>query len=248
VSTESAAFQADLRVDEAPYPVSELVYLTLAVTFVTLLVLTNLIGVKLFQAPHDPAHFALTTGILTYPLTFLCTDLVSELYGQRRADAMVVLGFFMSALMVVVVRTAVAVPPHAYWVPAVGAYYPDAQGYQHAFESVFSLQGLLLFGSMLAYMVAQLTDNRLYHFWKRYTGGRHLWLRNNGSTMVSQLLDTAIVNSILFYLGMHMDLWVGLRIMGTIYAYKLVIAALDTPFMYLGVALLRPLTAPQEPA
>lgn len=248
MSSESAAFQADLRVDEVPYPVSELVYLTLAVTFVTLLVLTNLIGVKLFRAPHDPSHFALTTGILTYPLTFLCTDLVSELYGQRRADAMVVLGFFMSALMVVVVQIAVAAPPHAYWVPSVGAYYPDARGYQHAFESVFSLQGVLLFGSMLAYMVAQLTDNRLYHFWKRYTGGRHLWLRNNGSTMVSQLLDTTIVNSILFYVGMHMDLWVGLRIMGTIYVYKLIIAALDTPFMYLGVALLRPLTTPQEPA
>ena len=79
----------------------------------------------------------------------------------------------------------------------VPAFYPDVEGYQHAFESVFALNGVLLFGSMTAYAVAQLTDNRLYHFWKRVTKGKHLWLRNNASTWVSQLVDTIIVNSIL---------------------------------------------------
>ena len=84
-------------------------------------------------------------------------------------------------------------------------------------------------------LVAQLIDVRLYHFWKRVTKGRHLWIRNNGSTWVSQLVDTAIVNSILFFIGFKMDLRTGVGIMATIYAYKVAIAALDTPLVYAGV-------------
>lgn len=223
-----------LQAEQQPHPLRERVYLALATGFVVVLVLTNIVGIKLFRAPFNP-EFALTTGILTYPLTFLFTDIVSEIYGQKRADFMVVLGFAMSVITLAIVQIAVHVPPHPYWVPTAAPFYDDVAGYQHAFESVFSLNGVLLFGSMLAYLAAQLTDNRLFHFWKRVTKGRHLWLRNNGSTWVSQLVDTLIVNSILFYLGFGMDLWVGLKIMLTIYLYKLALATLDTPFVYLGV-------------
>lgn len=231
-------FVADLAVDDAKYPLYERLYLVLAATFVVVLVLTNIIGIKLFRAPFNP-EFALTTGILTYPITFLITDIVSEVFGKRRADFMVVIGFGMSLLMLGIVQVALHVTPHPYWVPPAEGYYADVDGYQHAFQSVFALNGILLFGSMTAYLVAQLTDNRLYHFWKRVTKGKHLWLRNNGSTMVSQLVDTAIVNSILFYLGFGMELWVGLEIMATIYVYKLALALIDTPFIYLGVYLVK---------
>jgi len=247
-----ASFSADLDVDARTYPLYERVYLVLAATFAVLLVLTNIIGIKLFYAPAyeltstvlffipaSDAGFALTTGIITYPLTFLVTDLVSEIYGKRRADFMVLLGFLMSLLMLAITQIAMRVPPHPYWVPADSPFYESVQGYQHAFESVFSLNGYLLFGSMLAYAAAQLTDNYLYHFYKRLTGGKHLWLRNNGSTMVSQLVDTAIVNSILFYLGFGWDFWTGVEVMMTIYFYKLMIAALDTPLIYGGVWLLK---------
>jgi len=249
----------------------ERVYLILAATFVTVLLLTNIIGIKLFQAPFRP-EFALTTGIITYPITFLVTDVVSEIYGKKRANFMVILGFFLSILMLAIIQIALHVAPHAYWAPGEGGFFSNLSGdgatsltagesahelvkaeasasgevrtpvapvdaYQHAFESVFALNGLLLFGSMLAYLVAQLIDVRLYHFWKRVTKGRHLWIRNNGSTWVSQLVDTAIVNSILFYLGFKMDFWVGVQIMATIYVYKLILAAIDTPLIYLGVYL-----------
>ena len=90
---------------------------------------------------------------------------------------------------------------------------------------------------MLAYMTAQLLDVRLYHFWKKLTKGKHLWLRNNGSTMVSQFVDTAIVNSILFYWGFGWEFWQGVEVMLTIYFYKLMIAIIDTPLIYLGVHL-----------
>ena len=232
--TPPETFQADLHVDEVRYSRYERGYLFLAAAFVTVLVLTNIVGIKLFRSPFDP-EFALTTGILTYPITFLITDLVSEIYGKRRADFMVLIGFIMSLLMLAIVQIALAVPPHPYWVPPEGAFYPDVEGYQTAFRSVFALNGILLFGSMSAYAVAQLTDNTLYHWIKRMTGGKHLWLRNNGSTWISQLVDTAIVNSILFYVGFHMEFAVGAGIMFTIYWHKLIIAALDTPLIYLGV-------------
>lgn len=233
-------YQADLEVDERPYPLYERIYLVLAACFVVTLVLTNVVGIKLFRAPFNP-DFALTTGILTYPLTFLFTDLVSEIYGKRRADFMVVLGFLMSLLMLAVLQLALNVPAHPYWVPSEGAYFATEAEYQHAFESVFAMNGVLLFGSMLAYLCAQLTDNYLYHFWKRLTKGKHLWLRNNGSTWISQIVDTAIVNSILFYIGFGMEFWQGLGIMVTIYLYKLGFAVLDTPFIYLGVHIIKTL-------
>ncbi len=231
MAESESEFRADLAVDQADYSRYERIYLVLAASFVTLLVLTNVVGIKLFRSPFDP-EFALTTGIITYPLTFLFTDLVSEIYGKRRADFMVALGFGMSLLMLAIVQIAVAVPAHPYW---VAGFYEDVDGYQHAFESVFALQGLLLFGSMLAYLCAQLTDNYLYHFWKRLTDGKHLWLRNNGSTWISQIVDTAVVNSILFYVGFGMEFWVGFWIMVTIYLHKILIAALDTPLIYAGV-------------
>ncbi|MFT6143496.1 MAG: putative integral membrane protein (TIGR00697 family) [Myxococcota bacterium] len=228
----------DASVDAAPYPLYERLYLVFAASFVVLLVLTNIVGIKLFQAPFNPG-LALTTGILTYPLTFLVTDVVSEIWGKRRADFMVFLGFLMSILMLLIVQLALAVPPHPFWVPGLDPAYPTEAGYQKAFESVFALNGLLLVASMLAYGAAQLCDNWLFHFFKRLTKGKHLWLRNNGSTWISQLVDTTIVNSILFFIGFGMDFATGFSIMATIYVYKLVIAALDTPLVYVGVFIVK---------
>ena len=153
--------------------------------------------------------------------------------------ALVALRFVMSLLMLLIVQVAIAVPPHPFWVPADGSYYATHQEYQHAFESVFSLNGILLFGSMSAYLCAQLVDNWLFHFWKQKTGGRMLWLRNNGSTWVSQLVDTAIVGCILFYGAFGMSFGDGLTLMCTIYVYKLILAALDTPVVYLAVYVVR---------
>lgn len=246
-------------IDTTPYPLRERIYLLLATSFSVVLVLTNIIGFKLFQAPFKP-DFALTAGIVTYPITFLITDIVSEVYGKRRADFMVVVGFLMSVLMLGIVQLAVALAPHPYWVPVEGAFFAEGwtagageaprsalEGYQHAFHSVFALNGILLVGSMLAYLCAQLTDNYLFHFWKRLTGGRHLWLRNNGSTMVSQAVDTLVVNSILFFIGFGMDYTTGFSIMLTIYVYKLGLAVLDTPLIYAGVwAVKRALGEPWE--
>jgi queuosine precursor transporter len=239
MSQPAELFVADLDVDAYKYTRFERVYLVLASAFVVVLVLTNIIGIKLFAAPHNPESFALTTGIITYPLTFLITDLVSEIYGKKRADFMVLIGFVMSFIMLGIVQIAIAVPAHPFWVPMESPYYADAAGYQKAFESVFSLGPVLVIGSMSAYLCAQMTDNYLFHFIKRKTGGKHLWLRNNGSTSVSQAVDTVVVNSILFYIGFGWPLMQGLKVMATIYVYKLILAVLDTPLIYLGVFLIK---------
>ena len=170
--------------------------------FVMVLVLTNIIGVKLFLAFPEVLPnglfgelITLTTGILTYPITSLFTDVVCEVYGRKRANLMVYTGFAMSLLSLILVQIALVVPGSPVS-PAGNPNFETVVAMQTAFDSVFTLPCVLIFASMSAYLVAQLMDVRLFHFWKRVTHGRHLWLRNNGLTMVSQLVDTVIVNSI----------------------------------------------------
>jgi len=215
-------------------------YLICTTLFSVVLVLTNIIGVKLFQGPINPGSHALTTGIITYPLTFLLTDVVSEIWGAKKANTMVLIGFLMSIVMLVFIQIAMYLPAHPYWVANNNPFgFETMNEYQNAFNSVFSVNGKLLFGSMLAYMVAQLLDVRLYHMWKKFTRGKYLWIRNNGSTSISQLVDTFIVNSILFYWGFGWEFWQGISVMLTIYFYKLILAVLDTPLIYLSVAIIK---------
>ena len=180
----------------------EATYSFCVAAFAVVLVLTNIVGVKLFMLFPEgrpgwlpgAGPLALTSGILTYPITFLLTDVVSEIWGKKRADFMVLVGFLMSLLMLGVIQVARALPASEIWGNQdLGL---EAADLQMAFEATFYFPGLLLFSSMLAYLVAQLFDVRLYHFWWRLTEGRHMWLRNNGSTGISQLVDTIIVNGI----------------------------------------------------
>ncbi len=213
--------------------------------FVVVLAMTNIIGVKLFLA--FPETFpeglfgepvTLTSGLVTYPLTFLLTDIVCEVYGARRANLMVITGFAMSLLILVFIQIALVLPGAPAW-PAGHPNFDTVEQMQAAFESVFTLPGMLILGSMTAYLVAQLMDVRLFHLWKRMTNGRHLWLRNNASTMVSQLVDTIVVNSIFLGFGLGLDWALVGKIIVAGYICKVLIAAVDTPFVYLGVRLVR---------
>lgn len=194
--------------------------------FVTFVILTNTIGSKLFQF----SSLTLPVSVFWYPVTFLLTDIVSEIYGKRMANLMVITGFVMSVQMLIFLFIGMAVPP--------------AEGYQlnEEYIKIFSPSWRLLIGSMTAYLLAQMIDVKLYHFFKDLTQGKHLWLRNNGSTMISQLVDSLTVNFIFLY---HNDtvyrgtFWDLLTLSLTLYLVKLVIALLDTPFCYLGVHLMK---------
>lgn len=223
----------------------EIAYSIMMAGFVVVLVLTNIIGVKLFLAfPETLPHgifgeaITLTTGLITYPITFLLTDIVCEVYGRRRANLMVATGFVMSLISLVLIQIALVLPGAPAWA-AANPFYGTVPDMQRAFESVFTLPGVLIFGSMTAYLVAQLMDVRLFHFWKRVTRGRHLWLRNNASTMLSQLVDTIIVNAIFLGFGLGLDWAIVAKIIVASYLFKLLIALCDTPFIYLGVAIVR---------
>lgn len=226
-----------------PFPRAEATFALLAGLFMVTLVLTNVIGTKLFEV-GVPGFLAgplsgllggstitLTSGIITYPVTFLLTDTVAEIWGQRRATFMVWSGFAMSFFMLLILQIAIHLPESPIWMLS-GFGFDTPEATQNAFHATFSAPGTLLFASMTAYLVAQLFDVRLYHFWWRVTGGRHLWLRNNGSTWISQLVDTIIVNSIFLRFGLGME-WepIGAIIVAN-YLVKILMALIDTPLIY----------------
>ncbi|MEM7517013.1 MAG: queuosine precursor transporter, partial [Planctomycetota bacterium] len=154
---------------------------------------------------------------------------------SRPASSRSDLGFAMSFLMLAFVQLALALPPSDFWTnPGLGVETSAAS--QSAFEVTFALPQVLLFASMLAYLVAQLFDVRLYHFWWRVTGGKHMWVRNNGSTMISQLVDTIIVNGIFLRFGLKMEWDAIVAIIIAVYLCKVALAIIDTPLIYLGRA------------
>ena len=206
----------------------DFVFLVLCGLFLSSLVIANALVFKFFdiQLPLVGA-VTLSVGIIPYPVTFLCTDLISELYGKRRADALVLTGLICSIWMIFLLQVGRVLPVSHLQPPEI----------QEHYLAVFGSSTRAIIASMLAYLVAQFLDVRLYHFWWRITKGRHLWLRNNFSTMLSQFFDTAVVVTVLFA-----GVWAPADIWNTIvagYVFKLLVAAVDTPFMYLGTWLLR---------
>jgi len=209
------------------------IYMLLGALFITSLVVSNLIFQKFFYwHPFDIELFGanlfeISVGILPYPITFLITDLISEIYGKKRANQVVVTGIFASIFSLLIILVADSVP-------AI-----DNSPVDNAlFTKVFGQSAIAVFASMTAYLFAQFIDIQIYHFWKRLTKGRHLWLRNNFSTWFSQFIDTF---SILFLLCsfkvLPWESFKGLLISG--FLFKVMVAALDTPFLYLGVYLFR---------
>ncbi|MEC8403339.1 MAG: queuosine precursor transporter [Bacteroidota bacterium] len=205
------------------------IYLYLAALFITSLVVSNLIFQKFFYwYPFDGKIFGsrlfeLSVGILPYPITFLITDLISEIYGKIAANRVVTAGIFASFFSMGILLI-------ADYVPAMESSPVD----NATFTQVFSLSPLAVLASMIAYLLAQFVDIRIYHFWKKLTNGKMLWLRNNFSTFASQFLDTFSVVCLLSVFGvLPWDLFFGLVLSGFI--FKVIVALLDTPILYLLV-------------
>ena len=208
-------------------------YLVLGLLFVTSLIVSNLIFKKFFYYyPVDASLFEvkifeISVGILPYPITFLITDLISEIYGKKKANEVVVGGILASFFAMGIIYIANAVPATS-WSPVSDS----------LFSTVFGSTSIAVISSMLAYLFAQFVDIQIYHFWKKITQGRHLWLRNNFSTFLSQFIDTATVLILLCTFGeIEWSLFSGLLVAG--FLFKVIIAALDTPALYLFVFLFR---------
>ena len=168
----------------------------------------NILGVsrfiKLAQWPpegDDAWVFAVAVGVLPYPVTFLCTDFISELYGRKRANRVVWVGLLLNLWVMFILWLGGVLPGFEAVDPVTGEMMPDAAGNLPAFFQIRSLAFGAVTASMLAYMAAQFCDVYLFHFWKRLTNGKHLWLRNNGSTLISQWVDTVAVIYITYLVG-----------------------------------------------
>jgi uncharacterized integral membrane protein (TIGR00697 family) len=201
-------------------------YLILSGLFVALLIVCNLIANKFvtvdlgFLGFNHP--FILSAGVLPYPLTFLITDVLSEFYGKKRTNRVIITGLIASVIIMGVL-----------W---LGSAFPSIEGSpvnDEEYNIVFKNSWRVIGASMIAYLSAQLVDVRLFHFWKNLTNGKHLWLRNNGSTVISQLVDTVLVVTVLF---------IGVKSFGEIqsmifdgWLFKVMAALLDTPIFYLLV-------------
>ncbi|HIE71049.1 MAG TPA: VUT family protein [Planctomycetes bacterium] len=201
---------------------TDFLFLLLAAMFLSSLVTCNLIAGKLLIVDLGFYEFRLSAGALPYPLTFLVTDLLSELYGRRRATKVVWAGFVASLFAL-----------SALWLGEQFHAYEGSPGFSdETYREVFGLAPRAIAASMTAYLVAQFIDVRMFHYWKTLTKGRHLWLRNNASTIVSQLLDSVLVIVVLFWGKMTgsemttiiLDLWL----------FKALVALADTPLFYLG--------------
>lgn len=218
------------------YQRRERVFLILSGVFLGTLSVLNIIGITRFidltftiPGLNFTVPMVVAIGVLPYPVTFLCTDFICELYGRRRANQVVWVGLALNI-----------------WVMGIlwlGGILPGFSS--PVFDGVRELAFAAVVASMIAYAVAQFIDVRVFHFWKRLTKGRHLWLRNNGSTLVSQLVDsTAVILITHFYAGaleIKPDEGLAGQLLVYIasgYAFKLIVALLDTGPFYLGTRLL----------
>jgi uncharacterized integral membrane protein (TIGR00697 family) len=182
--------------------------------FVSGLVVSNIIAAKVIVI----WKLVVPAAIIVYPVTFLLTDIISELYGKEEADRTVWYGFLGSVFAMIIVYAGMLLPPAAFM-----------QKQQGAYELLLGPNRRIVLASLLAYLCSQKHDVWAFDFWKRITKGHYKWLRNNLSTMTSQLIDTLIFIGLAFW-GVVPHL--GEMILGQ-YILKLLIALIDTPLFYL---------------
>lgn len=227
---------------------AQVLYVWLAAFFVACLLIADIVGIKLFRIPLGfsfsipglDKHFDAvehTCGMLTFPVTFLLTDLLNEYYGAKAARRVTYIGLVMALFVFGVINI-------AQYMPYLSAPFNIAP--EH-FNAVFGSAKIMYIASVTAYLVGQLCDIWVFHLLKKLTAGRLLWLRATGSTVISQTLDSFVVSYLAFGLGRQ---WFGdpgtpaagfgeiVQIAMTGYLLKFVLAIGITPLIYLGRGLI----------
>ncbi len=184
-----------------------------------LVVMANIFANKIVQF----GSYTVPAGVIVFSMTFFITDLISEKWGKKAAQKAVWSGFFSSLVLVVSVYIVTN------WQPA-----PYAVEFSKIFSQALALTPRITIAGFIAYLISQHHDIWAFHFWKKKTKGKHLWLRNNASTIVSQLLDSVIFTFLAFY-GVF-PVWP--LILGT-WIVKIIIALMDTPFIYGAILLMK---------
>jgi uncharacterized PurR-regulated membrane protein YhhQ (DUF165 family) len=236
----------------------ERVFIILAALFFAAMTLLNVVGLTRFI---QLGPLALAVGVLPYPLTFLVTDLISELYGKSRANFVVWVGlglnlFVFAILFIGQWAPAVGAPAQPPWQvlvlskPVMLATGETLQGPVELFKLIYSCSAGSVLASMLAYVTAQFFDVQIFHYLKRKTHGKALWLRNNVSTLCSQWIDSVAVIGITFGMSLFNGQISGatfLSLLFSNYLFKMLAALLDTlPCYYLVYYLRRYLQIPNH--
>ncbi len=204
--------------------------------FIGCLVAANLIGLKIASFGMAgvfifgfPLFFEASVAILVFPVLFLITDIIAEVHGKQKAKEFVYLGLIV--LVFVLLVTAIAV-----LLPAAERSFISGEDY----AAIFGTTLRIFFASIIGFFVSQMHDVQAFHFWKEKTNGKHLWLRNNASTMVSQFIDTTIFMFIAFYaLTPKFTVEYIFALIIPYWIIKVLFAAFDTPFCYYGVKWLK---------
>jgi hypothetical protein len=223
----------------------ERVFIILAAIFFASMTLLNVIGLTRFI---QIGPLALAVGVLPYPLTFLVTDLISELYGKSRANFVVWVGLGLNLFVITILflgywLSPVAASSQPPWQvlylsrPVMLATGQEVSGAVDLYTILYSCSAGSVLASMIAYVTAQFFDVHIFHYLKNKTNGKALWLRNNVSTLCSQLIDSVAVISITFGLSLlsgGISINAFMLLLGSNYLFKMTAALLDTlPFYYL---------------
>lgn len=202
-------------------------YLYLSATFVAALIAANVVSGKIVTL----GGLFVPAGVLAYSITFAMTDVLCEVWGRNATQVVVRTGFAVQLLVWVLIALAIRVPAAPFW------------PHQEAYASVLGSTNRIIAASLIAYLISQSFDVWVFNRIKRASGGRHLWLRNNASTVLSQTLDTVVFITLAF--GGQMDL---MPLIGGQLVVKWIIALLDTPVVYGLVYLVRRVAPPPAPA
>ena len=215
-----------------------LIYILLSGIFISCLISCNLIFLKFFSLKISFLNITFTqsVGLIAYPITFLVTDIVSEIYGKKKANFLVISGIISSIVVLGLIFIADFLPAANWSIPE------NKKVDDEIFHLVFGQFGIAMAASLFTYLVCQLIDIRIFHFWKKLTKGKYLWLRNNFSTITSQLVDTFLILFLLMSLSPEEGLqnWSDLKkLFLNGFLFKILVALIDTIPLYLLVNFLR---------
>ena len=202
----------------------DIVYVILAGIFITNAVVAELIGGKLINVFGVP----MSVGILPWPIVFVTTDLINEYFGEKGVRKLSLITASLIAYTFMILFIAMQIP----------AMQGDKLITDDQFNGVFGQSMWIIVGSITAFLVSQLIDVSIFHFVKNKTGGKMIWLRSTGSTVISQLFDSFIVLGIAFWMTGKMTTNVFIASAFTGYFVKMIIAIVLTPLIYLGHSLI----------
>jgi uncharacterized integral membrane protein (TIGR00697 family) len=224
-------------------------FLILCSIFLANALLAELIGVKIFSAEalfglpgaqipvlfNFKLDFNLTAGVIIWPIVFISTDIINEYFGKAGVKKISIITVLLILYMFLIISVISALPPAPFWLDVNSK---DAAGQpfniNYAFNSIFRQSSGIIIGSVTAFLISQFLDASVFHWLRRVTGSRKIWLRATGSTLISQLIDSLVVLFVAFYLFGNWPLKQVLAVATINYMYKFVVAVVLTPLLYLA--------------